>query len=56
MHGIEPNLGDREPLIEELGIKAATQSLDKDEIFLDDREERGEIGKYWAIKSSYRET
>ena len=48
MHGIEPNLGEREPLIEELGIKA-NQNMEKDDIIFDDREERGEIGKYWAI-------
>jgi hypothetical protein len=48
VNGIEPNLGEREPLIEDLGSKA-NPSIDKDDIFVDDREMRNEIGNYWTI-------
>ena len=52
-HGIESNVGEREPLIEQLEKK--NPSIGKDDIFVDDREMRSEIGKYCAIKLSYRE-
>jgi hypothetical protein len=55
VHGIEPNLGEIVPLIEELGSKA-NPSIDKEDIFFDDREMRNEIGNYWTIELSYRET
>ncbi len=55
VHGTEPNLGEREPLIEAVGSKV-NQSMDNNDIFVDDREVRSEIGKYCAIKSFYRET
>ena len=55
MPGTEPNLEEREPLIEDLGSKV-NQSMDKGDIFVDDREVQSEICKYCAIKYFYRET